>query len=204
MLGAAGLAGCAQQSGSPSAPAASSPTAPPPGAPTGPSASPSPAELTPASWNAVTSHWSDSDLEAYTKTVPHLFLHQMIPFPQVAFAQAKAVRDDFDDWYLTKIETMRLMDQLRERDYILVDLFKVFTMIDGQMAPNPDFRVPRGKKPIIISIDDLSFNRFLLGKGFADRIIVDEQGLLSTEGKDPETGKALITRDNSIPSTMFE
>lgn len=163
-------------------------------------ASPSSSVPTADDWEPVRRHWDGVTLERFTGTVQHLFLHQMIPFPEVAFASREG--QDFDDWYLTKDEVLRLLDHLRARRYILVDLADCFVRHGRSVVPNPDLRVPRGHRPLVLSIDDLSFNRFLLGKGFMDRIVVDRTGHLSCVGTDPRTGRALEDPTNCIVSHL--
>lgn len=114
----------------------------------------------------------------------------------MAFASEEG--QDFDDWYITRSEAVALLDELRARHYVLVSLADCFVHRGHAVVPNPELRVPRGHKPPVLSIDDLSFNRFLLGKGFMDRIIIDSTGHLSSIGKDPSTGRQLKEPTNCI------
>ncbi|BCQ05638.1 MAG: hydrolase [Cutibacterium avidum] len=141
-------------------------------------------------------HWAEFDLEPFHGTVQHLFIHQIIPFPHVAFASEEG--QDFDDWYITRSEAVALLDELRARRYVLVSLADCFVPRGHAVVPNPELRVPRGHNPLVLSIDDLSFNRFLLGKGFMDRIIIDSTGHLSSIGKDPSTGRQFKEPTNCI------
>lgn len=114
----------------------------------------------------------------------------------MAFANEEG--QDFDDWYITRSEAVALLDELRARHYVLVSLADCFVHRGHALVPNPELRVPRGHKPPVLSIDDLSFNRFLLGKGFMDRIIIDSTGHLSSIGKDPSTGRQFKEPTNCI------
>ena len=147
-------------------------------------------------WQPVREHWAEPDLEPFHGTVQHLFIHQIIPFPRMAFASEEG--QDFDDWYITRSEAIALIDELRARHYVLVSLADCFVRRGHAVVPNPELRVPRGHKPLVLSIDDLSFNRFLLGKGFMDRIIIDSTGHLSSIGKDPSTGRQFEEPTNCI------
>lgn len=147
-------------------------------------------------WQPVREHWAEFDLEPFHGTVQHLFIHQIIPFPHVAFASEEG--QDFDDWYITRSEAVALLDELRARRYVLVSLADCFVPRGHAVVPNPELRVPRGHNPLVLSIDDLSFNRFLLGKGFMDRIIIDSTGHLSSIGKDPSTGRQFKEPTNCI------
>lgn len=118
------------------------------------------------------------------------------PFPHVAFASEEG--QDFDDWYITRSEAVALLDELRARHYVLVSLADCFVHRGHAVVPNPELRVPRGHNPLVLSIDDLSFNRFLPGKGFMDRIIIDSTGHLSSIGKDPSTGRQFKEPTNCI------
>ncbi|MDU1064036.1 MAG: hypothetical protein E7A56_04000 [Cutibacterium avidum] len=114
----------------------------------------------------------------------------------MAFASEEG--QDFDDWYITRPEAIALLDELRARRYVLVSLADCFVPRGHAVVPNPELRVPRGHKPLVLSIDDLSFNRFLLGKGFMDRVIIDSTGHLSSIGKDPSTGRQFKEPTNCI------
>jgi uncharacterized membrane protein YqiK len=43
--------------------------------------------------------------------------------------------------------------------------------------------LPEGKKPLIISIDDVNYYDYMENDGFADRLVVDENGRVATEVK---------------------
>lgn len=114
----------------------------------------------------------------------------------MAFASEEG--QDFDDWYITRSEAVALLDELRARHCVLVSLADCVVHRGHAVVPNPELRVPRGHKPPVLSIGDLSFNRSLLGKGFMDRIIIDSTGHLSSIGKDPSTGRQFKEPTNWI------
>jgi len=56
---------------------------------------------------------------------------------------------------------------------------------------------PPGKKPIIISIDDLNYYDYMIENGNVFRLILDENGDIATYSVSPK-GEAVISYDNEI------
>jgi hypothetical protein len=111
--------------------------------------------------------------------VEHLFFHPLVIDP------AKAFRDDalgrgFRDYFVTAGEFRRIMDSL---------WVKGFTLVDAHRALSGTVLVPAGRKPLVLSEDDVNYYRYFRGRGLAARLVVDESGqiLAETGGRDPQT-----------------
>ena len=57
--------------------------------------------------------------------------------------------------------------------------------------------LPGGKKPLIISQDDVNYYKYMSKDGFADKLVVDSNNEISTVVRTPE-GEEQITRDGDI------
>ena len=144
----------------------------------------------------MTSYWKPDQLVAWDGKVDHVFFHDLIPFAKEAFSTP--IGQHFDDWYLTKTEAQRVLTGLHAAGFVLVPMDKLFVLKGGVMRPNLALRAPKGKKPLVISIDDMSFNKFLLGQGFMDKIIIDGDGRPSATGTNPHTGAPITERTNTM------
>lgn len=111
--------------------------------------------------------------------INHLFIHSLVVDTSLAFDS------DYDskgyNMYMTTVsEFNKMLQKLYEDDYVLIrtsDVAKQITLEDGttKYVANEIYLKP-GKKPIILSEDDVSFYAYMDGDGFASKIILDENG----------------------------
>lgn len=107
-------------------------------------------------------HWKKPD------QFPHLFFHSLIIDSQKAFHSQKA--KGYKDYMVTKTEFEKSLKQLYERGYVLVRLDEIIKTENGHLHFK-GVRLPKGKKPLILSQDDVSYYTYMKGDGFADRLI---------------------------------
>lgn len=144
------------------------------------------------------------ETEEYSGKVYHLFTHFLIAFPEIAYANGKVSPMDTD--CITPTEFGRLLDQLYANDYVLVDINYIYetATVDGKTVyqMKKKITVPKGKKPLVISIDDMNYDPRKSTWGMIGKLIVDKDGNIaaSTPQKD---GTELITYDNEVV-TMLE
>ena len=138
-------------------------------------------------------------LVLWTEPVQHIFFHSLILYPEHLF---RRVQDNdlliklYKDNFVTHREFERILPQLFERGYVLYCISEVFSRDNdagAEMRQN-EIWLPEGKKPLIISIDDPSYH---YGSGFANRIILDENGILATEVITP-AGQTIVTYDGDV------
>ncbi len=55
--------------------------------------------------------------------------------------------------------------------------------------------MPKGKKPLIISIDDMNYYSYMRHHGYADRLVTDKNKHVVSETTDPK-GHATYSDDN--------
>ena len=61
--------------------------------------------------------------------------------------------------------------------------------------------LPDGKKPIVLSFDDLSFYDYMTGEGFMERYIVGRDGEIWAEGYDPD-GNRITSQDHAVITVL--
>ena len=134
---------------------------------------------------------------AYDGVVEHLFFHPVVAYPELAF-DGDYKSDGIDDWMVTAGEYLKILESVYEKGYILVDINDCWseqTGEDGQvrMVKNTLY-LPEGKKPLILSYDDVNYYEYMLENGFTYKLILGQDGKLWSWGLDPE-GNEVTSRD---------
>ena len=155
------------------------------------SAEPAPEPEAP-SFDPDSVNWVD-----WTEPVSHLFFHPVIAYPEMAFT-GDFMTNDLDDWMLTVGEYQKILQSVYEKGFVLVDIDQVWsegTDAAGNpvMVRNP-VRVPEGKKPLILSYDDVNYYQYMKKYGFTWKLIVGEDGQLWSTGRDPQ-GNEVVSQD---------
>ena len=158
------------------------PTFPPPPPPSTPEPTQTPVTLVP-----------------YDGIVEHIFFHEVIAWPELAFGGTQ--RSAYDIEMVTVFEYNKILKELHENGYILVDLNDVWSeyLSDSghrRMRRN-EMMLPEGKRPLVISYDDLSFYNYMRGQGFMERYVIGADGDVWAEGTDP-AGNYVISQDLAV------
>ncbi len=149
---------------------------------------------------AVRTYWSPEELTQEwgpQQVVEHLFFHPLVCYPEQAF-DGDSQANGIDDWMITVEEYNRILNSLYEKGYILVNMNDVWSEVtdgDGQtvMVRNT-LMLPEGKKPLILSYDDVNYYEYMQGNGFTWKLILGEDGDLWSYSKDP-AGDDVISQD---------
>ena len=133
----------------------------------------------------------------YDGVVEHLFFHPVVAYPELAF-DGDYKSDGIDDWMVTAGEYLKILESVYEKGYVLVDIADCWseqTDESGQprMVKNTLY-LPEGKKPLILSYDDVNYYEYMLANSFTYKLIIGEDGKLWSWGKDPQ-GKEVVSRD---------
>lgn len=133
----------------------------------------------------------------YKGPIRHIFTHCLLAWPQKTIASSAARGYDTD--CITVPEFKRVLDQLYKNGYILVHPEDIFST-QGKRVVKKELRLPRGKKPLIFSVDDVTYDPRKSGNGMVDKLIVDEDGSIKTftAAKNSDTGKDEISADNEV------
>ena len=136
-------------------------------------------------------------LVAYTGVVEHWFTHALIAFPEITL-------ETNTEYYwkdcITPYEFKHFLQALYDYGFILIDPAicienpsgdgKTFAWVDQLM-------LPEGKKPLIMSFDDVVYDSRKMHCGMVDKIIVDENGELASYTKHLN-GEEVISYDNEF------
>ncbi len=130
-------------------------------------------------------------------TVEHLFFHPVVAYPELAF-DGDSQADGIDDWMVTVDEYNKILQSVYDRDYILVDINDVWSETVNEagqpvMVANTLY-IPEGKKPLILSFDDVNYYDYMQKDGFTYKLILGEDGQIWSWGKDP-AGNEVVSQD---------
>jgi hypothetical protein len=149
--------------------------APAPGTPGTPAASGSAAAGAPAASLVL---WPDN------AKIPHLFFHSLVVDPDRAFAKGLPAAKGIEQYMVTIGEFSKILQSLYDKGFILVHPQRIAARdASGVMKWTPLY-LPAGKKPLILSMDDASYNKVTIGNGFADRFTLDAAGHVTNDYTD--------------------
>lgn len=109
--------------------------------------------------------WSDPTLFS------HLSLQPLVALPEKAFSAA-ALRN-YQANHLTTDEFDRLLNELYERNYVLVRLSDIVKKKDDGTWQFVGVALPEGKRPLILSQENVSYSEELAEAGLSTKLVVD-------------------------------
>jgi len=131
----------------------------------------------------------------YKGNIYHIFFHSLIVYPELAFNNPRS--ELYKQYMITRDEFVKILPELYKNNFVLIDINSIYIVnTDGSVVKNPIY-LPEGKKPLIISLDDLSYYDRELGHGFASKLVIDEKGKVATEVVMP-SGIATTTRTGDV------
>jgi hypothetical protein len=144
----------------------------------------------------ITVEQNRPELYKYQGKIYNIFFHSLIVYPQLAF-DGDINSDLYKKYMVTRDEFNKILAGLYKNNFVLIDISSIYKIgKNGAIYPK-DIYLPLGKKPLIISIDDLSYYKSMSGHGFANKLVIGKDGNIATEIITPD-GKKEITRDGDI------
>ena len=107
--------------------------------------------------------------------VTHVFFHSLIRDTAKAF-DGDEKEAGYNQVMTTIKEFNSIIEQMYARGYVMVSLHDMCQIgEDGSVTPK-EIRLPEGKKPFVLSQDDVSYYHYMDGDGYPNKLIVDENG----------------------------
>lgn len=143
-------------------------------------------------------------------TIPNLSFQMLIADTQRAFSPEESYASSYKSNFITTSEFTNILHQLYENDYILVDMddiVKEETDSDGNVYyTTNDLYLPVGKKPVMITQTQVNYYMYMVdkdkdgfadqdGAGFANKLVVDENGNLACE---------IVNADGSVSTGAYD
>ena len=134
--------------------------------------------------------------------ITHVFFHSLIVDTNRAFDN-EYTQNGYNQYMTTISEFIAMMEEMYARGYVLVSPYDVayeITDEEGTHFVYGEIRLPEGKKPFIMSQDDVNYYGYMIGSGdgndeipanadttgdgFATRIVIGEDGYPTCEYMD--------------------
>lgn len=141
----------------------------------------------------------------YKGTIYNIFFHPLIAYPDLAFDPKNSHLEYIDSWFVTTREFNKIIPELYEKGFVLVspkDLFEEKTDKQGRIIiTQKAIYLPRGKKPLILSLDDYNYYPNMKLHGTIHRFWVDTHNNLATITH--HDGQPTIIRyDQEVPQLL--
>jgi hypothetical protein len=124
---------------------------------------------------------------AWHGPVEGIFVHPLVLQPKLAFT-SDTLGQGFQDYFVTAREFRVILDQLWRNGW---------TLVDAHRAASGQVRVPVGRKPLVLSEDDVNYYAYFNGRGLADRLVLDVNGNVRAEVRD--RSGVHLTDDDVVP-----
>ncbi len=139
-------------------------------------------------------------LADYSGPVEHIFFHPLVVYPELAFDGGISAKG-MDNYMATVNECKRLIDEAYARGYVLVDLNSVYQPVKGAdgvvRVQRVNFPFPEGRKPLVISMDDVNYYKYMLQDGCNYKVVLDDAGEIAMYSKTPD-GEDAIRHDSEV------
>ena len=107
--------------------------------------------------------------------VTHIFFHTLVADDAKAF-DGDAYEAGYNQVMTTISEFNSIISQMYNRGFVMVSLHDMVNVAEDGSVTAKEIRLPAGKTPFVLSQDDCSYYHYMDGDGFAEKLIVAEDG----------------------------
>ncbi|WP_148412194.1 polysaccharide deacetylase family protein [Murimonas intestini] len=119
------------------------------------------------------------EMEAYDGDIPHIYFKSLIVDTARAF-DGDGNSALYNSSMTTVSEFNKMMEEMYKKGYVLIDIHETVTEVEQEDGSVTYVRstpmVPEGKKPFVLSIDNVNYYEYMENDGFAKRLVLDENG----------------------------
>jgi len=119
------------------------------------------------------------ELKPYTGRIEHVFFHSLIVYPELAFGPQSSQPQGYNYWMTTALEFQRMLPLLMERGYVLVRISDLYDVDSLGNVTQRDLYLPEGKRPLLMSIDNVGYPENRKKEGFASRLFINQNNEVS-------------------------
>lgn len=132
--------------------------------------------------------------------ITHVFYHSMIVDADRAFAKGPedATAAGLNQVMTTMEEFEKITQSMYEKGYVMVSPHDMCTVDENGNVTPGKILLPEGKKPFVLSQDDVSYYHYQDGYGLADKLLIDENGEVKNQYTDAD-GNVLIGDYDMVP-----
>lgn len=136
-----------------------------------------------------------AEYEEYKGEIPHIFIHTLIAYPEL---KDKNGLMRYDGDCINVQEFKNLLEELYKNGYSLVDINDTYYEdSEGKFKLTESVRVPKGRKPLIFSVDDVVYDVKKRGNGMVDFLTVNEENQI-VSGTYQKDGTVVYSEDNEF------
>lgn len=153
--------------------------------------------------DAITSYETQRDacVAFDNSQITHIFFHSLVYDTSKAFGD-KQMANGYNQVMTTVGEFNEILNEMYERGYILVGLHDIAIEKEDENGKkyfeSQQIMLPEGKKAFVMSQDDVCYYAYMNGDGFANRIVIDENGRPTCE-MDNEDGTTTTGDYDLVP-----
>lgn len=133
--------------------------------------------------------------------ITHVFFHTLIMDTEKAF-DGDSMQGGYNQMMTTREEFLDILQSMYDRGYVLVSIhdmaYEVTDENGNASFVQGDIMLPEGKKPFVMSQDDVCYYEYMEGDGFASRLVIGEDGKPTCE-MDLEDGTTVTGSFDLIP-----
>ena len=119
----------------------------------------------------------------------HIFFHSLVADPARAFVKNLDSKRNFETWMVTVDEYRKILQSLYDRNYVLV---RMADLLHNRVE------LPQDKQPLVISFDDVNYYDYMKGYGFADKIVITEEGRIANEWVEEDGSRTITTQADGV------
>jgi len=126
----------------------------------------------------------------YEGDLLNIFFHPLVAYPEIAFKGS--MKEHFLEWFVTAEEYKKILYELYIQNYVLVDIKEFYTVTytdNIKTVKTNKFLIPEGKKPVILSVDDLSYYEHCRKNGVVHKLVLDQNGDIAAWTDNPSGGE---------------
>jgi len=131
-----------------------------------------------------------TDMVYYEGNLLNIFFHALIARPEIAFKGSR--KDHYKEWFVTADEYKKILNEIYLQNYVLVDIKEFYTVTytdNIKTVKTNKLLVPKGKMPLILSVDDLSYYETNRKNGTVHKLVIDKNGNIAAWTDTPSGGE---------------
>lgn len=122
--------------------------------------------------------------------VTHVFFHTMIRDTSKAF-DGDEDEGGYNQVMTTLSEFSAIMESMYEKGFVMVSLHDMCTVNEDGTVSRGEILLPPGKTPFVLSQDDVSYYHYMDGDGFAQKLVLDENGKVKNSYREDDGSVSL-------------
>ena len=133
----------------------------------------------------------ESCVEQNISEITHVFFHILCVDPENSFDERRWGKQagGYNSLMTTVDEFKKMIQEMYDRGFVLVSLHDMAkpVMVDGkEVMQKGKIMLPPGKKAFVMSEDDVCYYEYMVGAGYADKMIIGEDGRPTTHYTDKD------------------